>query len=208
MEVYINVKNKLDSSELANYLEETRVFRVKVCIPNSESNNYSKDYYIQNYQIGSKLNNEGYLLNHSDYKESTEIVKEKIGYLNKNDKKILLCIGEAEKACVVIDYLRKQVSELTGENEDYKNVTFVYEPQWAIAKRDMNFNLIKENLNIFNKIIKEEKKFQSKILYGGGLTLEMIDELLESNLVDGILVCTLGLDLKKLENLSTKYDFV
>ena len=121
------------------------------------------------------------------------------------DEKIfaILCIGESKEerdSNLTIDILKKEIDEaFYGIDHDLlANIIIAYEPIWSIGT-----GVIPSKLDIYNtvKLIKEyvydKYKVNLKVLYGGSVNNECIDELESVENIDGYLVG--GCSIKKEE---------
>ena len=105
----------------------------------------------------------------------------------------IICIGEMNRR-TAINEIKIQIEELLFLHEKGIPLTIAYEPRWAIGQAEPC------DIDYLNEIILIMKRFfdYSKIefLYGGGLSLETIDEFINHEELDGLLLGKVSLDLR------------
>ena len=142
------------------------------------------------------------ILGHSErreyYKETPEILKEKVILALKNNLKVIFCIGETLKERedgvqnkVVKAELEGSVFNLSAE--DFAKITIAYEPIWAIGtgktataeQAEEIHSYIRECIaERYNKEVAEE----TSILYGGSCKPSNAKELFSKPNIDGGLI--------------------
>lgn len=141
------------------------------------------------------------IIGHSErrryFKETDEDVNKKLKAVISEGLKPIICIGETleerEKG-ETFTVLKKQLTiGLNGiATEEFPKVTIAYEPVWAIGTgRNATPDQIKEAHYYIRSLLKEkgfEKDGSIRILYGGSVTPDNIDELIKTPGVDGVLV--------------------
>ncbi|MBR4565482.1 MAG: triose-phosphate isomerase, partial [Prevotella sp.] len=131
------------------------------------------------------------ILGHSErreyYKETPEILKEKVLLAQKNDLKVIFCIGEslAEREAgkqneVVKAELEGSVFNLS--EEDFRKIVITYEPIWAIGTGKTATAEQAEEIHAYIRSIIAEKYGQAvaddtTILYGGSCKASNAPEL-------------------------------
>ena len=143
------------------------------------------------------------ILGHSDtrkkYKETNEIIHEKIKKLVKNNICPILCIGEEENNNVkeVID---KELEVLKDIKLD--NIMIAYEPVWAIGTGKIPDTKKLEEILLY---IKDKVVLLSGInpilIYGGSVNENTIEKLKHVNLIDGYLIGSASLNINSLETI-------
>lgn len=144
------------------------------------------------------------LLGHSERREyfnDSKFISKKMKLALENNIKIVLCIGEKES-----DFLNKQTFTILKqeldeaiysniENITNDNLIIAYEPIWSIGTGKIPTN---EGLNEIILFIKEyvKKTYQLslKVLYGGSVNLENIENLQAISSIDGYLIGGASLD--------------
>ncbi len=146
------------------------------------------------------------IVGHSErrkYHQDDLYVNNKIKCLLEEKIFAILCIGETKEerdSNLTIDILKKEIDEafFTIDSNLLSNVTIAYEPIWSIGT-----GVIPTNLDIYNtvKMIKEyvydKYKINIKVLYGGSVNNDCINELEKIDNIDGYLVG--GCSIKKEE---------
>ena len=142
------------------------------------------------------------ILGHSErreyYKETPEILKEKVLLAQKNDLKVIFCIGEslAEREAgkqneVVKAELEGSVFNLS--EEDFRKIIIAYEPIWAIGTGKTATADQAEEIHAYIRSIIAEKYGQAvaddtTILYGGSCKASNAPELFAKPDIDGGLI--------------------
>ena len=142
------------------------------------------------------------ILGHSErreyYKETPEILKEKVLLALKNGLKVIFCIGEslAEREAnkqneVCKAELEGSVFNLTAE--EFKNIVIAYEPIWAIGTGKTATADQAEEIHAFIRSCVAEKygeavADETSILYGGSCKASNAPELFAKPDIDGGLI--------------------
>ncbi|SFW27877.1 triosephosphate isomerase [Prevotellaceae bacterium HUN156] len=142
------------------------------------------------------------ILGHSErreyYKETPEILKEKVQLALKNGLKVIFCIGEtlAEREAnkqneVVKAELEGSVFNLS--EEDFRKIIIAYEPIWAIGTGKTATAEQAEEIHAYIRSIVAEKYGQAvaedtSILYGGSCKASNAPELFAKVDIDGGLI--------------------
>ena len=221
MFLIVNHKANLDYEEILEYERKIRKLNI-IIIPTMcylpiflkgdyrlasqdiSSYNESLTGEITGKQLRS-LNVRYSLIGHSDlrnYKNITidEIYK-KIDNCYENNIIPIYCLGYKEYANVdeiiyeidtVLNYINEQ------------NIIFAYEPKENIGVSTIDLNLAKENTSKIKEYINDLDKDNIKLVYGGGVNLNNIDEIKEFD-IDGILLSSESLNV---DNLLKIYDIV
>ncbi|MCI7309726.1 MAG: triose-phosphate isomerase [Prevotella sp.] len=142
------------------------------------------------------------ILGHSErreyYKETPEVLKEKVLLALKNNLKVIFCIGEslAEREANKQNEVCK--AELEGSvfnlsAEEFKNIVIAYEPIWAIGTGKTATSDQAEEIHAFIRSTIEEKYGKevaenTSILYGGSCNAKNAPELFAKPNIDGGLI--------------------
>ena len=139
------------------------------------------------------------LIGHSErrhiIKEPQEFMARKYEFFKRNSFKIFYCVGEPievrQKGIEsVMSYIDKQFENI---DVDYKNLILAYEPVWAIGTgktaskeqaQEVHAFLRQLLANLYEKNIAEA----TRILYGGSVKFDNIDNLMAQPDIDGALV--------------------
>lgn len=142
------------------------------------------------------------IIGHSErrkiFGESDDMINKKIIAALKNGLKIIFCIGETleeREAGQTYKVLEAQLDNglKNIKNFELANIVIAYEPVWAIGTgrtatpdqaEDAHIFIRREIERIFNKHISES----IRILYGGSVKAENIDDLMACKNIDGALV--------------------
>lgn len=142
------------------------------------------------------------ILGHSErrqyYKETSEILKEKVLLALKNGLKVIFCIGETleeresnKQNEVVKAELEGSVFNLSAD--EFKNIIIAYEPIWAIGTGKTATAEQAEEIHAFIRSIVAEKygnevAQDTTILYGGSCKASNAPELFAKENIDGGLI--------------------
>ena len=142
------------------------------------------------------------ILGHSErreyYKETPEILKEKVLLAQKNDLKVIFCIGECLEEREAGKQNEVVKAELEGSvfnlsEEDFRKIVIAYEPIWAIGTGKTATAEQAEEIHAYIRSIIAEKYGQAvaddtTILYGGSCKASNAPELFAKPDIDGGLI--------------------
>ncbi len=143
------------------------------------------------------------IIGHSErrqyFHETNETVNKKITSAQKDGLHVIFCVGESLKereAGKTFDVIKKEIREgLKGVNAG--NFVVAYEPIWAIGTgKTATTGQAQEMHEFIRKILGElygDKADEIRILYGGSVTPENVDDLMACKDVNGALVGGAGL---------------
>ncbi len=142
------------------------------------------------------------ILGHSErreyYKETPEILKEKVLLAQKNGLKVIFCIGESKDEREAGKQNEVVKAELEGSvfnlpEEDFRKIVIAYEPIWAIGTGLTATADQAEDIHAYIRSIIAEKYGQAvaddtTILYGGSCKASNAPELFAKPDIDGGLI--------------------
>ena len=142
------------------------------------------------------------ILGHSErreyYTETPEILKEKVLLAQKNDLKVIFCIGESLEEREAGKQNEVVKAELEGSvfnlsEEDFRKIVIAYEPIWAIGTGKTATAEQAEEIHAYIRSIIAEKYGQAvaddtTILYGGSCKASNAPELFAKPDIDGGLI--------------------
>ena len=146
------------------------------------------------------------IVGHSErrkYYEDDKFVHEKLVNILNEKIKPILCVGETKEerdANKTIDVIKNELAVAFDgiESDLINNVIIAYEPIWSIGTGVIPTNIDIDNVIKFIKdYIMEKYNAPVRVLYGGSVNNECIDELEKLDNVDGYLVG--GCSIKKEE---------
>ncbi|STQ85809.1 triosephosphate isomerase [Helicobacter muridarum] len=131
------------------------------------------------------------LLGHSERRkilgESLSNIKDKFRFCVKNNKKILLCIGEDSICMSDSELYFCFENQLQGIDLNYSMLYIAYEPVWAIGSKQT------ATLEYINKVKHMLRNMGVKIcIYGGSVALTNAKEICE--IMDGVLIGSASLE--------------
>ncbi len=228
-----NFKMNLTRNDIKNYLNVIND-KIKDNVIFFPTSLYLNDFKEEGYKIGSQdisfkdfgsvtgdtsvlqLKDMGInytIIGHSERREyfnDSKYVNQKINLALKNNIKVVLCIGEnlnEFESNQTIIILKKELDDAINNNLDLinrDNLIIAYEPIWAIGTGKI------PTIDILNKTILEIKEYLKsynlnlKVLYGGSVNLDNIEELETINLIDGYLIGGASLNPEKFLSLINK----
>ncbi|MGX6962669.1 triose-phosphate isomerase family protein [Vagococcus xieshaowenii] len=152
--------------------------------------------------MGGKYVEIGHIERRTIFKESNDIINKKLKLALRNGVTPVHCIGEleiTEDYCLIKQVLKKQLSLdlATIDREDVKKIIFAYEPAWAIGKAQAASSThVHKVHHLIRKCIEElyDKKTSDtiRIIYGGSVSLENVEEIVSDDNVDGVFVGRFG----------------
>ena len=142
------------------------------------------------------------ILGHSErreyYKETPEILKEKVLLAQKNDLKVIFCIGESLEEREAGKQNEVVKAELEGSvfnlsEEDFRKIVIAYEPIWAIGTGKTATAEQAEEIHAYIRSIVADKYGKAvaedtSILYGGSCKASNAPELFAKPDIDGGLI--------------------
>ncbi|KAG5898619.1 hypothetical protein JTB14_020995 [Gonioctena quinquepunctata] len=140
------------------------------------------------------------ILGHSErrqiFKETDELVAEKIAFALESGLKVIACIGETleeREAGKTEEVVFRQTKAIADKIKDWTNVVIAYEPVWAIgtgktASPQQAQEVHKSLREWMGKNISPEVAQSTRIQYGGSVTAANCKELAGQQDIDGFLV--------------------
>lgn len=153
--------------------------------------------------VGSKILNDckvgAVIIGHSErrhiFGESLELIRKKVSFVQKNNWKLIFCIGETlpeRESGKLYDIIKEQIYTAFDENLWCENdmAVIAYEPVWAIGTGVVATPEQAQEMHAFvRKIMKERyNREEIRILYGGSVKPDNIKGLMSCPDIDGALV--------------------
>lgn len=186
LDEYINRINKINKNiiiapsniYLLKFLENTnhQIASQDVCY--IDDGNYTgKVSWSQIKSLGIKYS----LIGHSEKNDTIDKINYKLRICIDNNITPILCFGNSKKDEPITNVLDKL------ENLNDK-IIYAYEPVFNIGTNEIDISYIKENIkNIYNYLINKNIT-NPKILYGGGITKNNINEIYHIKNISGIIL--------------------
>ena len=157
-----------------------------------------------------KLDIEYAIVGHSErrtlFNEVDSVINDKVNRLIDSEIVPIFCFGESideRKSGTYLNFLENQINEgLKGLRKDkVKKLVVAYEPIWAIGTGEVaSLENIVEVLDYVKNIINKKPFFNDdniKFIYGGSVSPDNAEDILNSKIVDGALVGGASLDVNK-----------
>lgn len=134
-------------------------------------------------------------------KESLETIQRKTDLCLESEIIPILCIGESlDEQSVKEEILKKEIDSVLKSEKKYEKVIIAYEPIWAIGTGiTPTEEEIKQTIQKIKSHVKERYSINCKVLYGGSVTPENIEQLDKIEWIDGYLIGGTSLDIPKLK---------
>jgi len=138
--------------------------------------------------------------------ENDEIINQKLKRLLEQRITPIFCFGESienRENNTYLEFIQEQLNEgLKGIRKDNMNeIIFAYEPIWAIGTGQVaTIENIIEVLDFTKNLISSKSFYdqeKSRFIYGGSVSPDNSEEILNLNIVDGALVGGASLDSDK-----------
>jgi triosephosphate isomerase (TIM) len=184
---------------------------VNVKIGMQDCDIHNKGAYTGSTSINS-IDIDSCIVGHSErrivYKESNDVISEKLRAVLSSDVDPILCIGETleeKNENLTENVIDSQLSILTNDLKA-RNLTIAYEPVWAIGSGNVPSN---EYINEMLSYIKNRLKSlysgtdldNIKLFYGGSVDVSNVDELLNVELIDGFLIGSASANFEKFKDI-------
>lgn len=137
------------------------------------------------------------------FKEEDKDIIKKINNVLENDMKVIYTIGENYddyKNNKTISVLESQIANVFNNvpYDKLERIIISYEPVWMIGnKKEINKEYIEEILNFIKTITKDYYDINTSIIYGGGVDENKIEKFKNIKNLDGFVVGSAILDIKK-----------
>lgn len=138
-------------------------------------------------------------------KESLHEINLKIKACFRNSITPVLCIGETKldkEMRRVYESIKKQlITILKGINLSYaERIIIAYEPEWANDKCIIEKETLEDTILFIKKVLSDLKIENYKLLYGGGITSNNIENVLTDS-VDGYLIGSASTDIHEIKEI-------
>ena len=186
--------------------------KLKIKLSSQNVSQYSSGAYTGEISAAQlkKLDIDYAIVGHSErrtlFNEVDSVVNDKINRLIDSDIVPIFCFGESideRKSGTYLNFIENQINEgLKGLRKDKVNKLVVaYEPIWAIGTGEVaSLENIVEVLDYVKNIIKKKPFFNEdniKFIYGGSVSPDNAEDILNTKIVDGALVGGASLDASK-----------
>ena len=103
------------------------------------------------------------------------------------------------------EVVKNQIVEVLDFLDDLSSLIIAYEPVWAIGSGEIpSMEDVEELISFIKMVVSKRYGTAIKVLYGGSVNDENIQEFKKLDLIDGYLLGTVGLYPNKLSNLIKK----
>ena len=215
--------NSLDSITKFSKAKNKNKFKIIYCPPNTlirplskrlkkttievgaqnchESENYGTFTGYVNSKMLKDVGAKYVILGHSENRqtgESDKLINLKIKSAIKSGLKIIFCIGETfkeKKHKKTNQVLAKQINNGLKSIKNKSKIILAYEPVWSIGT-----GMIPKSEDLLKSVLFIKNKFGKKcpkIIYGGSVNSNNIDQLKDIDIIDGFLVGGASQNTKK-----------
>ena len=186
--------------------------KLKIKLSSQNVSQYSSGAYTGEISAAQlkKLDIEYAIVGHSErrtlFNEVDSVINDKVNRLIDSEIVPIFCFGESideRKSGTYLNFIENQINEgLKGLRKDkVKKLVVAYEPIWAIGTGEVaSLENIVEVLDYVKNIINKKPFFNDdniKFIYGGSVSPENAEDILNSKIVDGALVGGASLDPNK-----------
>lgn len=159
----------------------------------------------QAYTMGIRYALVGHSERRNYFKETNELINEKVKACLNNKLKVVLCIGESaeEKSMLRTNrVLKKQLMTCLDGIKDIKNIFIAYEPIWAIGTNITPTNdEIRTVVSYIKQVVYDLTNEDVAVLYGGSVNDKNINTLNKIDNIAGFLVGGASTDYKKFKTI-------
>ncbi len=186
--------------------------KLKIKLSSQNVSQYSSGAYTGEISAAQlkKLDIEYAIVGHSErrtlFNEVDSVINHKVNRLIDSEIVPIFCFGESideRKSGTYLNFIENQINEgLKGLRKDkVKKLVVAYEPIWAIGTGEVaSLENIVEVLDYVKNIINKKPFFSDdnvKFIYGGSVSPDNAEDILNSKIVDGALVGGASLDANK-----------
>ena len=186
--------------------------KLKIKLSSQNVSQYSSGAYTGEISAAQlkKLDIEYAIVGHSErrtlFNEVDSVINDKVNRLIDSEIVPIFCFGESideRKSGTYLNFIENQINEgLKGLRKDkVKKLIVAYEPIWAIGTGEVaSLENIVEVLDYVKNIINKKPFFNDdniKFIYGGSVSPDNAEDILNSKIVDGALVGGASLDASK-----------
>ena len=186
--------------------------KLKIKLSSQNVSQYSSGAYTGEISASQlkKLDIEYAIVGHSErrtlFNEVDSVINDKVNRLIDSEIVPIFCFGESideRKSGTYLNFIENQINEgLKGLRKDkVKKLVVAYEPIWAIGTGEVaSLENIVEVLDYVKNIINKKPFFNDdniKFIYGGSVSPDNAEDILNSKIVDGALVGGASLDANK-----------
>ena len=186
--------------------------KLKIKLSSQNVSQYSSGAYTGEVSAAQlkKLDIEYAIVGHSErrtlFNEVDSVINDKVNRLIDSEIVPIFCFGESideRKSGTYLNFIENQINEgLKGLRKDkVKKLVVAYEPIWAIGTGEVaSLENIVEVLDYVKNIINKKPFFNDdniKFIYGGSVSPDNAEDILNSKIVDGALVGGASLDPNK-----------
>ena len=142
--------------------------------------------------IGVKYTIVGHSERRIKLKESNLDINKKVRSSLKANLKVILCIGETKEELDLLKkdiVLKRQIRDALINIEDISDVIIAYEPVWSIGTNKIpKKEEIISTINYIKNLVYKLYKKDIKVLYGGSINENNINDLKSVKEIDGFLI--------------------
>lgn len=155
-------------------------------------------------ELGAKYVEIGHFERRTIFKETDEMIADKVSLALENNLIPIICIGEFSRhdLASVQGELESQIGSALSQADSgqLNQVVFAYEPAWAIGQREAaDYTYVHKVHKLIRTILKDKYGDQdtsgTRLIYGGSVSMDNAEAIMDSPDVDGVFVGRFGHDI-------------
>lgn len=146
------------------------------------------------------------------FKEDNQVLIKKIKNAFASGIEVIFFVGENKSENDngnTNNILEYQIASIFNEftREELKNIIVVYEPVWAIGSGDVPSIIeIENSISFIKNIINNYYELELSVLYGGGVSINDVNTLKSSEVLDGFVLGNSSIDSDELIDIVNCYE--
>lgn len=137
-------------------------------------------------------------------RDTDEVIRKKIIETLEYQMSPILCVGDNSEDDM--DMVKNQIDRaLSNLKADFNKIIIAYEPIHSIGtNKILDASIILEKITNIKEYLTEEYNINIKVIYGGSVNSENVDDLLDIVTLDGFIIGHASLDINEVINIYNK----